>query len=450
MKNNIIYGSAFLVITVVSIFLFYQMYDANYVNFDLNDIDITVDKEYWTNGDVKVTVAYAGDIKVSEYSFDGGRTWQKENVYTVKENKKLNVVLKSKGKESVHIPFRISNVDKELPSIKSEDKIYTALNSEFDLSDYFVVEDNLSGVMSIKTEGEDKIDVSTLGEYEVEVEATDIAGNVGFKTVTVAVVSKNDKNLPENQNNKVSVIGLSVDKTKVNLVKGTTTKITPTVKPANATNKKVNWTSINTSIAKVNSSGVITAVGAGSTTVKATTADGEKVSEINVVVTDQAIEVVSVTLDSKTGTFTTDDKSFTLTATVKPETATNSTLSWSSSNLAVATVNNGVVSIKGEGDATISVATTNGKIATYHLIVKDSYVFQEREIVKRNEITGYYIVIYKNGVDVTKDVTVISSPISVRQNRRNRFEISINQHKMLGDQLSILYLGNKQNVTRAK
>ena len=58
----------------------------------------------------------------------------------------------------------------------------------------------------------------------------------------------------------IAVTGLTLDKTKVSLVKGTKIKINATVKPSNASNKKVNWRSVNTSVAKVNNKGEITAV----------------------------------------------------------------------------------------------------------------------------------------------------------------------------------------------
>jgi hypothetical protein len=55
---------------------------------------------------------------------------------------------------------------------------------------------------------------------------------------------------------------------------GATAALTATVSPANATNPAVTWSSSNTSVATVNSSGVVTGVVAGSAVVTATTVDG--------------------------------------------------------------------------------------------------------------------------------------------------------------------------------
>jgi len=51
----------------------------------------------------------------------------------------------------------------------------------------------------------------------------------------------------------------------------------------------------------------------------------------------------------------------TLTETIYPDDATNKTVSWTSSNTAVATVENGKITAKGEGAATITVITKDGK-----------------------------------------------------------------------------------------
>ena len=449
MKNNIVYGSIFLVITIVGLTIIYMLYQNNYVHFDTNKIVISLSNESWTNGNITVTAEYDGNMKVQSYSFDGGRTWQNDNSYVVAKNQKLEVVLKGTfSRRTVKVPYRVANIDKELPTIQVEDIIYTAKGREFNFSDYYEVKDNVSGIKEITVTNDDLIDINTIGEYPVDIKVVDNAGNISYASVIVSVVSKKDPNLPENQTGEIAVTGITLDKNKVSLVKGTKVKITPTIKPINATNKKVTWDSVNTSVAKVNSKGEITAVGAGSTTVTATTVDGEKVSEISVIVTDEAIEVDTIMLDRKTDTVNTDSGTIVLTATVKPENATNSDLIWSSSKLSVATVKDGKITVRGEGETTITTASSNGKIATYHLIVRDNYVFQELEITKRNEVIGYQIKIYKNGVDITKDVTAITAPITVTHNRKKQLEITFKQHETLNDSLTIMYENTKRIVKR--
>ena len=69
--------------------------------------------------------------------------------------------------------------------------------------------------------------------------------------------------------------------------------------------------------------------------------------------------VTGVTLDKETLDLFTGE-SETLTATVAPETATNKSVTWQSNNANVATVEGGVVTAKGAGEATITVTTQDG------------------------------------------------------------------------------------------
>ena len=72
----------------------------------------------------------------------------------------------------------------------------------------------------------------------------------------------------------VSVTGVSLDKTELSLTVGDTETLTATVAPANATNQNVTWASSDPSVATVDAAGKVTAVGAGTATITATTVDG--------------------------------------------------------------------------------------------------------------------------------------------------------------------------------
>lgn len=451
MKNNIIYGSIFCVITIIGVLLFYVFYHSAYISYDAAKIQISLDQEYWSTKDIKVTAEYKGDLKVKSYSFDGGKTWQKENVYVAKDNKKLQVMVKGTwGVRSAAVDYNVSNIDKEIPTITAEDTIYTAVGKEFDINKYYEAIDYVSGIKTVEVDGADAIDTSVIGEYEVNVTATDIAGNMNAKTIVVSVVDAKDPNLLENKKEPVLVTGISVDKNKVNMITGSSVKITPTVKPVNATNKKVVWKSVNTSVAKVDSNGVITAVGAGTTTVTATTLDNEKTSEITVVVSNEAINVQSITFDRKSDVVTTDTDKIVLIPTIKPENATNQNLTWSSTNIKVASVKDGVVTIRGEGETTILATSSNGKIATYKLVVRDNYEFTVSPIEKRNQITGYRIIILKNGIDITKKIESVVEPFKAQPTKRGKIEITVNQYQSLKDTLVIYYNEHRITVNKVK
>jgi hypothetical protein len=72
----------------------------------------------------------------------------------------------------------------------------------------------------------------------------------------------------------IPVTGVSLDNSSLRILKEATAQLNATIAPANASNKKVNWTSTNNSVATVSASGLVTAVAAGTATVTATTADG--------------------------------------------------------------------------------------------------------------------------------------------------------------------------------
>ena len=134
-----------------------------------------------------------------------------------------------------------------------------------------------------------------------------------------------------------------------------------TFNPKNVTNTTLTWTSSNTAVAIVNN-GFVTAVGNGTATITARTTDGSNKSATCPVTVDisTAVLATSINLDRTSLTLTSAGQTATLNATISPSNATNKTVSWASSNPAVATVNNGVVTAVGNGTATITARTTDG------------------------------------------------------------------------------------------
>ena len=89
----------------------------------------------------------------------------------------------------------------------------------------------------------------------------------------------------------VNVSSVSVDPASKSIIKGETFTITPTVLPADATDKTVSWTSNATGKATVNSSGVVTGVAAGNATITCTTTNGSKTATCAVTVYDVTLAV---------------------------------------------------------------------------------------------------------------------------------------------------------------
>ena len=89
----------------------------------------------------------------------------------------------------------------------------------------------------------------------------------------------------------IPVTGVTLDKSSLTLAEGGTAQLTATVKPDNVSNKAVTWESGDTSVATVDTNGKVTAVGAGTATITATTQDGGKTATCVVTVTAQTYNI---------------------------------------------------------------------------------------------------------------------------------------------------------------
>ena len=153
------------------------------------------------------------------------------------------------------------------------------------------------------------------------------------------------------------VTEVKLDKDSLTLDVGGSENFAATITPSNATNKNVTWSSDNQNVATVEN-GKVTAVGAGKATITVTTEDGNKTATCAVTV--NPISVTGVTLDQSALPISVGG-SAELKANVTPENATNKTVTWSSDNTAVATVDaSGKVTAVAPGTATITVTTADG------------------------------------------------------------------------------------------
>lgn len=161
----------------------------------------------------------------------------------------------------------------------------------------------------------------------------------------------------------IPVTSVTLAPETLSIEEGKTAGLTATISPANATTQQHSWASENGKIAKAYgetlNTAKVTAIGVGKTTITYTI--GGKEASCEVTVTPRTISVESITLN-KTQLSLVKGATETLAATVLPTTATDKAVTWKSSDTAVATVENGVITAVAAGNATIT-ATAGGKTA---------------------------------------------------------------------------------------
>ena len=188
------------------------------------------------------------------------------------------------------------------------------------------------------------------------------------------------KNDPESENppasKTVHVQDISIKNpiNPVSLVKGTTSQIAAEVLPKNANNKKILYTSSNETVISVNANGLISAENIGTATI---TLKAENISKtINVTVTSAHVTATGIDVAPgdenvsivKGGTHK-------LSATVKPENATNKTLTYSSDREDIASVDtNGLISAKKVGTASVTIHAADGITKTISVTVTEAEV----------------------------------------------------------------------------
>ena len=168
----------------------------------------------------------------------------------------------------------------------------------------------------------------------------------------------------------VEPTSITLDQRELTIKVGKTATLTPTIEPADATNKNVTWSSSDETVATV-SDGVVTGVKPGTAEITAKTANG---LTAKATVTVEEIPVTKITLPTTKASMTIGG-TMDLKPTIEPGDATNTHISWSSSDPGVATVDaNGRVTAKGAGTATITGTAASGATVTLVVTVSDQVI----------------------------------------------------------------------------
>lgn len=193
--------------------------------------------------------------------------------------------------------------------------------------------------------------------------------------------------------------------------------LTATVTPSDCT-EGITWASDNTSIAIVED-GVVTAVANGSATITATCGDYSASCSVSVSGIAEPVACTGITLNYTELSLTSEGETKTITATVTPTDTTDS-ITWKSSNEAVAIVDNGIVTaiFNGTtnitatcGDYTATCIVTVSGITTMNLTLTQGYALTNGVVTATNN--NNYTTIEVIGVEVSAEYLLEADASSI-------------------------------------
>ena len=156
----------------------------------------------------------------------------------------------------------------------------------------------------------------------------------------------------------IEVRGVFIHPSTLTLKIGDSENLKTIISPKNATDQTIVWASSRPDVATVDGNGKVTAVGNGEAIITATSTNG--IQGKCTVTVEKQTPVTEVQVLPSTLTLNVE-ASETLSAIIKPDDATDKSIVWASSRPDVATVDeNGKVTAVGNGEAIITVTSTNG------------------------------------------------------------------------------------------
>ena len=204
--------------------------------------------------------------------------------------------------------------------------------------------------------------VSTAGKV------TGVGAGTAYITLKSADGASDKIKVVVTKSDPIKATSITLSPTSLTLNVGAKKTVSATVLPSNATIKTVTWVSQNTNVAKVDSSGNVTAVAAGTTKISCYTTDGSVSSSINITVkstssTDTPVTPTNVNVTQLIATpssvelYVGDTQN--VSVTIIPSNATNKNVTWRSSNTNIATVSNGVIKGIKVGTAAVNVVSNS-------------------------------------------------------------------------------------------
>lgn len=320
---------------------------------------------YGAKGSVTVT-ASGGNSGAYQYSLDNGATWQDSNIYSVAAGMYTAVVRDASNTSNtatrnitVGQPAHVGNIAAKNVSTKANagtaltivppaaPKGYSIMYVSWSSSNPSVATVDANGNVTFLAGGKATIITKIVSQM------TDSRGRMKTKTTTIK------KTVTVNQ----PIASISLNLTDITIARKGKVKLSASINPASASNKKLTWKSSNAKVASVSSSGVVVGKSGGTAVITCTAKDGSNVSA-SCTITVTPIYPTGVKMN-KTKLTVKAGKTASLKATVLPSTTDFKAVTWASSNPAVATVDaKGRVRAISSGTAVVTVTTNNGLTAS--------------------------------------------------------------------------------------
>jgi len=191
----------------------------------------------------------------------------------------VNLFLSTNIGDTGWVAFNINGTEQETvatPTFSVEAGTYTAAQQ------VAITSATAGATIRYTTDGTTPTETSSVYSTPIAVSSTSTIKAIAYKdglTASAVVSATYTINVP------IAVTGVSLNKNTSSIAVGANETLVAIITPSNATNKNVNWTSSNTAVATVDSTGKVVGVTAGTATITVTTAEGNKTATCQVTVT---------------------------------------------------------------------------------------------------------------------------------------------------------------------
>jgi uncharacterized protein YjdB len=218
------------------------------------------------------------------------------------------------------------------------------------------------------------------------VDSTGMVTLVGPGTASIIATSEDDPSVTAicNINVGVPVSSITLDDITKTMYVGESQRLGYIITPTNATNKNVTWSSTNTAVASVDSTGLVSARSAGIAIIIVKTVDGSIIKTSTITVKEKATGVTIETKDIEISV----GQIFTVPIKITPANATDISLIWESTDTKVVTVNDGKITGVSAGKAVIVLKPSQGPAVFVNVTVVQKATGLQLNFTEKTVVVG--------------------------------------------------------------